>query len=452
MHEALKQPVNNLSGISFDCTCGRCHGVPIDHISIGPGIYTDILHLLSPYIGQKILLVADIHTYDVLGKAVETLLKKDFIVKTVLYREAHLHPDEKALGRLFLELGDAAYIVTVGSGTLNDITRFISGKTGIPYAIVGTAPSMDGYASVTSALLLEGVKMSVELVYPKAIIGDTTIMKNAPMHMLHAGLGDIIGKYTALSDWRTAHRLTGEYYCDEVASLVENAIEKCVRSAEGLAHREEEPVYSVLEGLILSGIAIGMVGTSRPAAGEEHNLAHCWEMLFLSQGRDTHWLHGNLVGVATGVILEVNRYLSGISIDTVMANKGYLTFDIEGWKQAMQAVYGGNAAHLIAEKLPHIHQAALEREEMAKKIGENWDYLCRECFNSIPSPEHVKSMMEGIGAVYHPADIGLDRDTFRNTLMVGKDMRVRYGILQVVEDLGLMDIIADHLTNLYYGL
>ena len=450
MLEVLNRPVNEYTGLSLDCSCGRRHEVPIESILLGSGTAKRILELTQPFWGKPLLLVSDVHTYEALGKTLEALLSPVSPIKSLVYQETHLHPDEAALGRLFLELEDASCIVTAGSGTLNDITRFVSAKTGIPYYIAGTAPSMDGYASVTSALLRNGVKISSSLVYPKGIVGDTAIMKEAPMHMLHAGLGDMIGKYTALSDWRSAHILNGEYYCSEVASVVSCAVEKCVQGASGLPKREESSVLSVLEGLVLSGIAIGMVGISRPAAGEEHNLAHCWEMLFLSQNRDTHWLHGNLVGAATGILLDLNHALAAVDIEHVLSSGKPLQFDRTRWEQTMHRVYGRNADHLISGKLPYLPLTTEARDAEAKKTVSNWDDLCSQSFDAVPDPAKVKQMMRDIGAAYHPADLGIDKDTFRDTLRVAKDMRIRFGILQILENLGLLEEHIDRLTDLYY--
>ena len=118
------------------------------------------------------------------------------------------------------------------------------------------------------------MKITIPALYPVAIVADTAIMKDAPMPMLTAGFGDIIGKYTALADWRLARDVNGEYYCDEVVELVEKAVEKCAANAAGLCARDEEAVRAVTEALILSGIAIGLVGVSRPASGAEHHFSH----------------------------------------------------------------------------------------------------------------------------------------------------------------------------------
>ena len=191
-----------------------------------------------------------------------------------------------ALGRLIVEIpSDTSVMLAVGSGTINDISRYLSYKLHIPYVILCTAPSMDGYASVVSPLVIDGVKTTYDAVYPYAIVADINIMKEAPMHMLHAGLGDIIGKYTALSDWHIAEILNKEYFCSSVEQLMIKAVQKCVAASPKIKERDTEAIKSITEALIFSGIAIGMVESSRPASGEEHHLSHCWEMMFMNEGK-----------------------------------------------------------------------------------------------------------------------------------------------------------------------
>ena len=69
---------------------------------------------------------------------------------------------------------------------------------------------------------------------------------------------------------------------------------------QGLGRRDPQAVEAVTEALILSGVAMGLVGNSRPASGAEHHMAHYWEMDALRRGEE-HPLHGNSVGSAAVV-------------------------------------------------------------------------------------------------------------------------------------------------------
>ena len=169
---------------------------------------------------------------------------------------------------------DVDVILTIGTGTLNDLGKFVSYKLGIASIIVATAPSMDGFASNGSALIVDNLKTTFEVDVPKAIIGDVNILKESPMEMILAGFGDIVGKYSALNDWQLGKIINKEYYCDVTIKMVNNSIKKCMDNSEGMVNRDETAIKNLMEALVLTGIAMSFVGNSRPASGSELSLIH----------------------------------------------------------------------------------------------------------------------------------------------------------------------------------
>ena len=212
-------------------------------------------------------------------------------------------PDERVVARLLYETRTIPLASGSSLGTVNDICKIVSYKMGIASATVGTAPSMDGYASSMSPLIVNHSKVTYLSHYPYAIVCDSEIMATAPDVMFRAGFGDIVGKYTALADWQLTVKINHEYYCETTAQLVRNAVDLCVRNAERYMRREPEAIDCMNEALLLSGIAMGLVGISRPASGCEHHMAHFWELDALKKGIE-HPLHGNSVGVGSIVACE----------------------------------------------------------------------------------------------------------------------------------------------------
>lgn len=303
-----KMKINELAGFSFMCGCGRKHSVDIQKISVGPDICSELPLLLAEFRHKKLFMIADSNTYPIYGEKIyKTLENTRFSLKAHIFPNAGgpLVPDEKAIGRLLVEIEkDTGMLVAVGSGTINDISRMLSCKMNIPYIIAGTAPSMDGYASTVSPLMIDGFKKTFEAVYPYGILGDMEIIRAAPGEMICAGFGDILGKYTALSDWQLSRKINNEYYCETCAELVRAAIKKCVDNAGGIAARDPGALSYLMEALILSGVVMGMAGNSRPASGSEHHLSHYWEIDALARGIE-HPLHGNSVGVGTVIVSHI---------------------------------------------------------------------------------------------------------------------------------------------------
>lgn len=195
-------------------------------------------------------------------------------------------------------------IIAVGPGVINDIGKFLSKLTKTSHIIVATAPSMDGYASATSSMAMDGLKISLPTKCPDVIIGDTDVLKNAPIRMLQAGIGDMLAKHVSICEWRIAHLLIGEYYCEYVADLVRSALKKCVENAYGVLKRGPEAVKAVFDGLIIGGRAMEYAGISRPASGVEHYISHVWDMRGLEFGTKTD-LHGIQCAIVTLVATPI---------------------------------------------------------------------------------------------------------------------------------------------------
>ncbi|MDR3597803.1 sn-glycerol-1-phosphate dehydrogenase [Clostridium sp.] len=301
MDEILSKQITAMANMEFTCSCGKRHKIEMKHIYVGEGVYTKIVDIAKEISPKKILIVNDRNTYNVLGKDVEKkLLEEGYELNNIILgTQVDLVPDERAVGRVLVEVDEKTeLLVAVGSGSINDITRMISARTKIPYVIMGTAPSMDGYASTVSPLIVDGTKLTYPGIHPYAIIADSNIMKDAPFEMICAGFGDILGKYTALSDWMLSHKIHNEYFCSTTEKLVRDAMNRCFDNIDGAVNREAKAIGYIAEALILSGVAMTLSGNSRPASGAEHHLSHYWEIDKLSRKLD-HPLHGNSVGVGT---------------------------------------------------------------------------------------------------------------------------------------------------------
>lgn len=205
--------INELHKKYHNCGCGKEHSCPIDYVKIGNGAVNELPKLCKEY--RHILLVSDENTYRVCGENVSKLLSDKICANIILKPNGDVViPNEEKIAEIEAKLTPQTdLIIGVGSGVINDLCKHISFKNNLPYFIAATAPSMDGYASVGSALILEGMKVTLNARPPKAIIGDTSVLKNAPIEMLKAGYGDIIGKFSCLNDWKLSAIVNNEYFC-----------------------------------------------------------------------------------------------------------------------------------------------------------------------------------------------------------------------------------------------
>ena len=392
--DILSMKAREMTGYSYLCDCGRTHSVDIKKIAVGKGVVNRVPELLDEYKEKKIILVSDKNTWEIAGEKVYNILQKNgfkFITTYTAESEDYpiVVPDERVVARLLYETpNDTALLLAVGSGTINDLCKIVSYKMGIASATIGTAPSMDGYASPMSPLIVNNSKVTYLSHYPVAIVCDSEIMATAPKVMFQAGFGDIVGKYTALADWQLTVKMNGEYYCKTTADLVRNAVNLCVENAEKYMAGDYEAIDTMNDALLLSGIAMGLVGISRPASGCEHHMAHFWELDALAKGIE-HPLHGNSVGVGSIVACEAYKIMKA-------------------------------------------------RYEDIKEI-------------EVPDPDFIRDIYRKTGSALTPGEIGVPREVFNDCINNAYRIRPRYTIFNYAKNAGFLPELADILTEVFYG-
>jgi glycerol-1-phosphate dehydrogenase [NAD(P)+] len=419
---------NNMFQIN-NCSCGREHIANIEVIS-ECGAMKRVPEILKNY--KSPFVIADVNTYN--------RYFDDY--KSYIFKDIELVPDESTLGCGMVAIPDNCDIlIAVGAGTINDISRYLSYRLNIPYIIVATAPSMDGYASSVAPLIVDNMKITYNAHYPKYIIADIDIIKNAPHEMIIAGVGDILGKYTCLCDWELSHVVNGEYYCENIAGVVRESIHKCVDNIDGLIKREEDAVKNVIDALILSGIAMSYAGNSRPASGSEHHLSHFWEMNFLFNHKKAI-LHGIKVGLATPIIAELYSRIRDIDIKT--SEMQY--FDYTKWVNNIENIFGSAAEGIInlGNKCGKNSNESIKHRYEAYK--NNWVKII-EIMKKVPDKEVILNLLKTLKAPNSLRTIGVDEKTFYNSLIGSKDLRDRFTILELVNDLCLSEKFAN---ELYY--
>jgi len=435
----------------FTCNCGREHRVDIDNIVIEKEAIVFLPSLINQYNFKKIFIVADANTYKVAGEITETALQGNgFDLKKYIFEdEEHLIPDEKAIGKLLIQItNDTDLILAIGSGTLNDLSRYLSYKLSIPYFIVVTAPSMDGYASTISSLIVNDLKTAYKAISPKAIIADINIVKNAPMEMITAGLGDMLGKYTCLCDWELGRIINGEYYCETVVNIIRNSIQKCVSSIDGIKNRDNFAIKNLMEGLVLSGIAMSFVGNSRPAAGSEHHLSHFWEMMYLLKGKKAI-LHGTKVGITTLIITKLYELLVTKTINFNNAIDKVNSFNQKEWVRCIEKTYKTAAPGIIALEEKAQKNSIEKYNKRIQIIKSKWNDIIRIIKKIVPNVREIESILQKVDAPINHLQVGIDNNIVLNSVIFAKEIRNRYTVLQLLWDLGLLEEFALYVCNYF---
>lgn len=427
----------------FTCSCGREHYAQLKDVRIGKDALLDVPCIAAKQGFHSLYLICDPITYDIAGKrCVEILeaagMKADIIVLR------HTGFDEATLGELLINMpDDCDLVVAVGTGAINDMTRYFSFRTHRPFFTVATAAPMDGFASSLAVLNINELKTSIEAQTPSAIIGDTEILKGAPYRMIAAGLGDLLGKYTCLCDWKLAKIINGEHYCENIVELVEHCVDDVLRVADKAKEREPEPLGRIMEGLVLAGVAASLYGNSRPTSGCEHHMSHYWEMMFEQAGKRPV-PHGTQVGVGTVLVLKLVEALREKNVDFERARAAAKAYDPAKWEADIRKAYGPAADGIIAmEKTAQKNETAARLSRIGT-MEERWDEIDR-LLAALPSSETVMELLRSLDSPCLPVEIGVDSSLLRNTLLYCKEVRARYTILQMLWDLDLLEPLTGEL-------
>ena len=432
----------------FDCECGVHHAVSIKYVKTGRGVIGCVPEMLEELGAKKPFVLCDKNTYRAAGEKVCQVLDAAKIPYTLYILPVEKPaPDEWTVGNVLMHLDMSCDLVLgVGSGVINDTCKEVSFKTGRECAIVGTAPSMDGFASATGSMELDHVKVSLNNQCPQGILLDADILAQAPMRMLWAGFGDMVAKFIAICEWRITNLITGEYYCEAIADLMRSALKKIMANADKITSRDPDVILDVADGLVLAGMGMAFAKCSRPASGIEHYFSHMWEMMAMERGLP-YDLHGIMVGVGTVLSFRIYEYVKQQRPDREKMLKHAAAFDRAEWEKQVHAVFGKAAEEIIRVE-DKVHKNDPGR--LAKRIDalcENWDKILKIIDEELPDYEMVYALMKSTGMPVEPRDLDICDDDVVNAYLGARDIRDKYLSCSFLWDMGLEKDAAEFLRK-----
>ncbi len=297
-------------------------------VLVGHGVSDELERVLDElHPDEEIVVVTSPTPRRVLGDAViDRLRDAGRTVADVTVEQAT--PDAVASVSARLDDGRSTLLLGIGGGKVIDVTKAASHDRGRPFISVPTAASHDGIVSNRASIPEGDHRHSVAAQPPTAVVADTAIIAEAPWELTTAGSADIISNYTAVTDWRLAHRLKNVPYSEYAAALSEMTAELLVSRSDSIKQGLEESAWMVMKALVSSGVAMSIADSSRPASGAEHLFSHQLDRLAPGQA-----LHGHQVGVGAimmahlqwgdnGAWTDIRDALSTIGAPTTAADLG----------------------------------------------------------------------------------------------------------------------------------
>lgn len=402
------------------CECGKTHTLNTKAILLEAGA-TKKLAQTADYLGLRYggCIICDSNTQQYADLAAGEL--KPFLAAKnaiIMLKAKDLHADENAFTLAESVMPeDTAWLLAAGSGTIHDITRYLAHKRGIPFISYPTAASVDGFVSTVCAATSNGFKKTLPGVAPLAVVADTGVFSKAPYRLAASGIGDMLGKYTALADWKCASLLVKEDFCEKIYSLTQKAVDD-VRTNLPAIHAGEPDAYETLmSSLLLSGLAMQMWGDSRPASGSEHHLSHFWEMGIINPKTDA--LHGEEVGVG---LLCALRFYEKVA-------------ELRNIEEHIQP-YGGMPLPVMRKKLGVFYEDILKENQpdilrgiSADKISADFAEI-RNIIAGLPNARKLRPFMQAAGCVTTIEEIGLSRDIVPDSIILAPFIRRRMTIMR----------------------
>ena len=454
--EQLQQSIERLLGTEQQCACGRTHPVSTRAALIDSGAIDQLPQLVAELgLTGPSLLVADPTTYEVAGARVKAVmaqegLQTDTLILSAAAGQPHLAATGEGAEEVRRQATNAAYMLAVGSGTINDLVKLAATRLQVPYVAVATAPSMTGYSSALAAILASGVKQAVPAEPPVAIVADLDILAAAPPIMTAAGLGDLISRSLSSADWKMSSLLLGTYYCPAPAAVIAQADQYCRSHVAQIRGGEPEGIAVLTAGLILAGMSITMARTSAPGSGGGHLISHYWDMTATARGRRPA-LHGCQVAVgdlACFTLYEKLRsHLERLDLEKIASTRS--TRDQLGalTREHYAPLIGPGPASVLGKGAAAAHAGDESLRRQLQGISRDPAAFWVELDALLTPPAEARGLLKAGGVPTTVAELGISPDEMRNAYLYARLIRPRYTGLDLAYDSGLLEQLRDEVLT-----
>ena len=412
----MRVDINKFIGF---CGCGKEHKIMVKDIIIESEAIKKLSMIMEKEGFKNITIICDENTYAAAGEEIKEIIPKG---KFINLKSENLHANEIAVQNVYECLSvENDVLIALGSGTIHDITRYVAYNKDIPFISVPTAASVDGFVSTVAAMTWKGDKKTFTAVSPIYVVADTDIFKEAPYRLTASGVSDLIGKYTALVDWKISSIVIGEYICNKVCNMEIDAVNKLCECVDDLVLGKSEAYEQLMYALILSGLAMQIIGNSRPASGAEHHMSHLWEMEVINKHLDAY--HGEKVSVGLILVMEEYKKIKKSIENGRCRVKKYYGLEEDMLKEVFKSreMYDSIMKENTPDPLLNVNKVILQNR--LESIA--------EILEKLPTLDFVKDTLKRAKAVTTLEEIGLSNDVKQNSIRVSPYVRNRLTLMRI---------------------
>ncbi|WP_119302806.1 iron-containing alcohol dehydrogenase [Dongia deserti] len=380
----------------------------------------------------RLAVVSDENTHGVMGARVEAALKKIATIDSVVLD--HPHADEGTIALLQDRVRHADAVVAVGSGTINDLCKYVTAQDGRPYCVFATAPSMNGYTSTTASIAqANGLKLSKPAHAPKGVFIDLAVNAAAPTYLIASGFGDCLARSVAQVDCWLSKTIMGTSY-SEVPFQLELADEaELMKRAAGLAKGDIEAVGYLHRVLTLCGFGVSFTGTTNHGSMGEHQISHYIDCF--AGERHPGTLHGQQVGVASLTMARLQAKL-------LASDKAPVIHPTRIDEADMRRRFGADAAKICQAEMALKSFDAAGADKLNAKLEAIWPELRAELTEFTVPVQVMRDALAVAGGPTTAAELGLDVAFYREAVCHAREIRRRYSALDVAADAGILEAFA----------
>lgn len=412
----MRVDINKFIGF---CGCGKEHKIMVKDIIIESEAIKKLSMIMEKEGFKNITIICDENTYAAAGEEIKEIIPKG---KFINLKSENLHANEIAVQKVYECLAvENDVLIALGSGTIHDITRYVAYNKDIPFISVPTAASVDGFVSTVAAMTWRGYKKTFTAVSPIYVVADTDIFKEAPYRLTASGVSYLIGKYTALVDWKISSIVIGEYICNKVCNMEIDAVNKLCECVDDLVLGKSEAYEQLMYALILSGLAMQIIGNSRPASGAEHHMSHLWEMEVINKHLDAY--HGEKVSVGLILVMEEYKKIKKSIENGRCRVKKYYGLEEDMLKEVFKSreMYDSIMKENTPDPLLNVNKVILQNR--LESIA--------EILEKLPTLDFVKNTLKRAKAVTTLEEIGLSNDIKQNSIRVSPYVRSRLTLMRI---------------------
>lgn len=171
-----------------------------------------------------------------------------------------------------------------------------------------------------------------------------------------------------------------------------------------------------METLVLVGVFMSFVGSSRPASGSEHHLSHYFEITGILNGTK-YFAHGIDV-------IYSSAFLAKIREEMLLSAPKKTAFHQEEYEKEINRIYTKSASEVLNLQ----QKLGWYRKDDSEFVYKNWNKI-KKILSKAPSFSEFNKMIDSVGLNYQEFINIYPEQKLNDAILYAKDLKDRYTFL-----------------------